>query len=135
MTSDLLPGILRSMSKSRTNNAKLASVLRALGNPSRLRIYTRLVACCAPGARYCAGEREMRACVGELGKDLGISPSTVSHHISQLHHAGLIHMERRGQNVECSIAPEALHMLATFFGQLDSGESAGPGERPSKGKP
>lgn len=57
----------------------------------------------------------MRECVGELGKDLGIAPSTVSHHIKELYRAGLIKMERRGQNVECSVNPEMLSALALFF--------------------
>lgn len=62
----------------------------------------------------------MRACVGDLGGDLGIAPSTVSHHIRELHLAGLIHMERRGKHIGCWIVPETLHMLTAFFGQLSS---------------
>jgi len=53
--------------------------------------------------------------VGELGKDLGIVPSTVSHHIKELHRSGLIRVERKGQNVECWVSPEAVNELAAFF--------------------
>ena len=113
--------ILRNMSKYQTDVGKLAAALKALAHPHRLRLYTRLVACCAPGRRCRVEAREMRACVGELGKDLGIAPSTVSHHLKELYHAGLIQMERRGQHVECWIAPEALRALATFFGELGAG--------------
>ena len=70
----------------------------------------------------CAGE-EMTSdggnlvceCVGTLGKDLGIAPSTVSHHIKELRRAGLIIIRRRGQTLECSVNPDVLELLAAFF--------------------
>ena len=65
---------------------------------------------------------EMKACVGKLGKDLGIVPSTVSHHIKQLHQAGLISMVRRGQNVDCWVEHETIQELAKFFAELNSME-------------
>jgi len=55
-----------------------AELFRALANPSWLRIFLRLATCCEPGVR-CGGEERLRACVGEVGRDLGIAPSTVSH--------------------------------------------------------
>ena len=55
------------------------------------------------------------ACVGELGQDLGIVASTISHHIKELRQAGLIRMERRGQKMECWIDPETLSALRDFF--------------------
>jgi ArsR family transcriptional regulator len=57
----------------------------------------------------------MRECVGAVGKNLGLAPSTISHHIKELHRAGLIKMKRRGQTVECWVDPETLDSLATFF--------------------
>ena len=63
------------------------------------------------------------ACVGELGRDLGIAPSTVSHHIKELYHAGLIRMEKQGQKVQCQVDLEVLRDLAGFFAGLTS---AGP---------
>jgi ArsR family transcriptional regulator len=53
--------------------------------------------------------------VGELAQDLEIVPSTVSHHIKELYRAGLIRMQRKGQNVECWIDPEVLKDLKRFF--------------------
>ncbi len=95
---------------------RFAEMFKALSNPNRLRIFLRLVSCCAPGTT-CSTDAGMRECVGELGKDLGIVPSTVSHHIKELSRAGLIRMERRGQNVECWADPETLNALATFLNQ------------------
>ena len=92
---------------------QLAQTFRALSNPNRLRIFLRLVSCCEPGTRY-RTDGETCACVGELGRDLGIAPSTVSHHIKELHQAGLIRMQRRGQHVECWIDTDALRMVGSF---------------------
>ncbi len=119
MTWGVFEIIFRLMSNNRENNIeKFAEMFKALSNPNRLRIFLRLISCCVPGVITHikdSVESEGCACVGDLGKDLGIVPSTISHHIKELRQAGLIHMERRGQKVECSIAPETLMALKNFF--------------------
>jgi len=95
-----------------------AKMFKALSNPNRLEIFMRLVTCCVPGTACDIQEGhdpEGCVCVGELGKDLGIVPSTISHHLKELHQAGLIRMERRGQKIECWIEPETLENLNNFF--------------------
>lgn len=109
------------MSNNQTDRLqRFADMFKALSNPNRLRIYLRLSSCCEPGTRFCGDDQQSRECVGELGKDLGIVPSTVSHHIKELGRAGLIRMERRGQNVECWVDPEALDALSAFFNPKDA---------------
>ena len=97
---------------------KYSEMFKALSNPNRLRIFMRLISCCQPGTvasiNSTTGE-EGCACVGELGQDLGIVASTISHHIKELRRAGLIRMERRGQKMECWIDPETLTALRDFF--------------------
>ncbi len=103
------------MSNNRTiKPEELAQMFAALSNPNRLRILSRLMSCCVPGSG-CNADVDATACVGELGSDLGIVPSTVSHHMKELHRAGLIHMERRGQRIECWVNPEALQDLIGFL--------------------
>ena len=95
-----------------------AEIFAALSNPNRLRIFLRLVACCRPGVRFSAEscmETAGCACVGDLGQNLDIAASTVSHHIKELRRAGLIRTERRGQKIECWIAPETMEALQGFF--------------------
>jgi DNA-binding transcriptional ArsR family regulator len=107
--------IIRKMSNFRNaDSEQLADAFKALSNPHRLSIFTRLASCCLPGGT-CNTEADMRECVGAVGKNLGLAPSTISHHIKELHRAGLIKMKRRGQTVECWVDPETLDALATFF--------------------
>ncbi len=105
------------MSNYRTDGAdRFAEMFKALSNPHRLSIFLRLTSCCTPGGS-CSTDAEPCECVGELGRDLGIAASTVSHHIKELHQAGLIRMERRGQRIECWVDPETVNALAAFFAQ------------------
>ena len=95
--------------------ARFAAMFKALANPQRLRIFLKLCACCAP--RGCGETAEgMRRCVGNLGADLGLAPSTVSHHLKELRQAGLMKAARSGQRIECWITEDTLEALAAFFG-------------------
>ena len=97
---------------------QFAEIFKALSNPNRLKIFLRLCSCCQPGTRAESsrnGQAEECACVGELGQDLKIKASTISHHIKELRRAGLIRMERRGQKIECWVDPETVAALKNFF--------------------
>ena len=101
---------------------QFAEIFKALSNPNRLRMFLHLVTCCVPGTVSSVdADSEVSACVGDLGRELNIVPSTVSHHIKELHRAGLIRMERRGQKIECWVDPEILKDLSNFFGEPISG--------------
>jgi ArsR family transcriptional regulator len=95
---------------------RFSEMFQALSNPNRLSIFLRLASCCKSEVGCTATtEAETRAYVGELGQDLGIAPSTVSHHIKELRRSGLIRMERCGQKMACWVDPETLEGLAEFF--------------------
>ena len=119
MTEDGPVVIIRNMSNYQDKDIqKFAEIFKALSNPNRLKIFLRLISCCQPGTPTTIKESvepEGCACVGELGQDLGIVPSTISHHIKELRQAGLIRMERHGQKIECSMDPETLAALQGFF--------------------
>ncbi len=99
---------------------RFAEMFKALSNPNRLGIFLRLVSCCPPGTK-CSSDAEARRFVGELGEKLDITLSTVSHHIKELRHAGLVKVERRGKNIECWLDEEALNALSEL---LSGGSSA-----------
>lgn len=96
------------------NTARLAEAFKALSNPNRLKIFLQLMNCCAPGT-VCSAEDVTKSCVGDLGDGLDIAASTLSHHIKELNRAGLIQMERRGQNVDCWVDPNTVKELNQFF--------------------
>jgi ArsR family transcriptional regulator, arsenate/arsenite/antimonite-responsive transcriptional repressor len=102
------------------NIAQFAEMFKALSNPNRLKIFLRLISCCTPGTVWSIPENlpsdsEGCSCVSDLGQDLGIVSSTLSHHIKELRHAGLIRMKRKGQKIEYSVDPQAVEALKNFF--------------------
>lgn len=96
------------------DSKELAETFKALSNPNRLQIYQRLLTCCAPGTG-CSADAVNGFCVGDLGENIAIAPSTLSHHIKELQRAGLITTQRNGKNVECFVEPEKVQSLKAFF--------------------
>ena len=124
------------MSKSQSNETeRLAAMFKALSNPQRLRLFIRLMTCCPVGECPCVSPAGMRRCVGDLGKDLGVAASTVSHHLKELRVAGLMQVERRGKMIECWVNEDAVRQLAAFFietrglAACESEEATGTGGR------
>jgi Predicted transcriptional regulators len=64
----------------------LASALRALADPTRLRLLSLIRL--APGGR---------ATTGVLAESVGLTQPTVTHHLGSLYEAGLVHRERDGR--------------------------------------
>lgn len=90
-----------------------AAIFKALGSPTRLALFVRLAQCCC-GTITCS-EQEFGACVMELGEGLGLSPSTISHHVRELRLAGLIQQERKGREIVCCVDVAAVESIITFF--------------------
>jgi ArsR family transcriptional regulator len=112
---------------------RLAEVFKALSNPNRLHIFLRLVSCCPPGTK-CISDAAGQPCVGELGQDLEIDPSTVSHHLKELRRSGLIRMERRGKNIICWVEREMVLAVATLLTGHPPIDTAREKERMSAGE-
>ena len=96
------------------NLEQMAESFKALSNPNRLQIFQRLLNCCEPGT-LCSVDELKGYCVSELGEDLSVAPSTLSHHIKELQRAGLIKTQRRGKNVDCFVEPNKVQLLKEFF--------------------
>ena len=105
------------MSKSRTYELeRLGAMFKALSSPQRLRMFVKLAtSCCSGEAKRDAGKGASFCCAGDLGADLEIAASTVSHHLKELRQAGLMQVRRRGRRIDCWVEPETLRSLASFF--------------------
>lgn len=81
--------------------ADFAGRLKALADPSRLRLVSLLMA---------SADRE--ACTCDLIEPLGLSQPTVTHHLKKLLDAGLITAERRGVWTYYAVVPAELRRIA-----------------------
>lgn len=101
----------------------LSTVFRALGDPTRVRIFEFLCARCCPVALDEAGAvRPVQgATVGEVcchvtGSDK--FSSTVSFHLKELRLAGLIHVEKQGKYMICSVRRDTIRVAADYLNSL-----------------
>ncbi|GAB98655.1 arsenic resistance operon repressor ArsR [Gordonia namibiensis NBRC 108229] len=94
--------------------ADAATVMKALGDPVRLRLLSEVAA--HPG-----GE----ACVCDISGPFDLSQSTISHHLKVLREAGLVTSERRSTWVYYRINASVLQQLSGFLEDLSAvqGES------------
>ncbi len=83
----------------------LARVLKALADPTRLRLVSLVAA-------HDGGE----ACVCELTEPLGLTQPTISHHLKILVDAGIFSRDKRGVWAWYALRPAALPALAAILG-------------------
>ena len=84
--------------------AKYADMLAALGTEPRLRIVRLLLAAHPEGL-----------VVGEIGAELGIPNSTLSHHLDKLKNEGLVTVQREGVFLRYIANHQALQDLLAFL--------------------
>jgi len=78
--------------------------LTALAQESRLRVFRLLVP---------AGERGLAA--GEISERLDIPPATLTFHLKELSHAGLIESQREGRSIRYSLRVSAVQELLAYL--------------------
>jgi len=95
---------------------KVASMLAALGNETRLSLFRQLVR---------AGDDGMS--VGAIRKRLAIPASTLQHHLSALVHAGLVHQTRAGREIRSVVDYRAVDGLIAYLTEECCADAARPG--------
>ena len=121
----------------RQREQDVAAMFKALGDPTRLRIFHFLRACCGPVAVEDSGDvRPVQGAAG-IGEGGGEGPtvgevccritgaerinSTISHHLKELRLAGLITVHRRGKNMICGVNHAAVERLTAYLSDKPDG--------------
>jgi ArsR family transcriptional regulator len=106
-----------------------AAMFKALGEPTRLRIFEFLRDCCCPVAveesgdvRPVAGPTVGEVCCHVTGEER--VTSSISFHLKELRQARLIKMERRGKYMVCTLEREAVAGLAAYLGAAAPADAA-----------
>jgi ArsR family transcriptional regulator len=86
------------------NASNLASSLKALADPARLRIISMV-----------AAHQDAEACVCDLTEPLGLGQPTVSHHLRILVEAGYLTRSKRGTWAYYTLVPGALDGIARLL--------------------
>jgi DNA-binding transcriptional ArsR family regulator len=84
--------------------ARFADMLAAMGAEPRLRIIRLLLTAHPEGL-----------VVGEIQSELGIPPSTLSHHLDKLKNEDLVKVQRESTYLRCTANTSALEELLTFL--------------------
>ena len=84
---------------------RIAPLLKAIADPVRLRLLS-IIACCV----------DCEAGVCDLNDAFDLSQPTISHHLKQLHEAGLLDREKRGVWVYYRLRADALSDLVSLLG-------------------
>ena len=85
---------------------ELDLMLKALGEPMRLKIYQALL--------------ERKHCVRSLSKKLGISESAISQHMKVMKHADLVYGEKFGYHTHYLPQQEAIDFLTEQFQNMQT---------------
>jgi len=85
--------------------ADLARILKALADPTRLRLVSMV-----------AAHEGREACVCDLTEPLGLTQPTISHHLKILMDAGIFTRDKRGKWAYYALVPRALNALAAIIG-------------------
>ena len=103
-------------------HSSLATQFKALGDPTRLRIFEFLRGCSVPvevddngDVRPGSGPTVGEICCHISGVDR--VTSAISFHLKELKNAGLIQCERRGKNLFYAVDAAAIEKLNSYFGQ------------------
>ena len=110
--------------KTTLSENEAAALFKALGDPTRLKIFAYLRSCGGDALAIDDNSGEVRPVKGATVGEVCCSvtgenriTSTVSHHLRELRIAGLVDVERQGKNMICRLNPNALALLIAYLGE------------------
>ena len=92
-----------------TQAETLASALKAIAEPTRLRLISLV-----------AAHEDQEACVCDLTDPVGLSQPTVSHHLKVLVDAGILTREQRGKWAYYRLVPNTLDNIARLVSATEA---------------
>src|SRR5436190_3048112 len=92
-----------------TQAETLASALKAIAEPTRLRLISLV-----------AAHEDKEACVCDLTDPVGLSQPTVSHHLKVLVDAGILTREQRGKWAYYRLVPNTLDNIARLVSATEA---------------
>jgi ArsR family transcriptional regulator len=89
------------------SDAELATLFAAFAHPTRIAVLRCLLKHCRTGRQF-----------GDLSSDLGVSPSTLKHHLDEMQRAGVLGREALGRATILKLDLAALAQAAAQLSQL-----------------
>ena len=89
------------------NDSELANLFAAFAHPTRIAVLRCLLKHCRTGRQF-----------GDLSSDLGVSPSTLKHHLDEMQRAGVLARETLGRATILKLDLSALSQAAAQLAQL-----------------
>jgi ArsR family transcriptional regulator, arsenate/arsenite/antimonite-responsive transcriptional repressor len=96
-----------------TEAESLSAVLKAIAEPTRLRLVSLI-----------AAHADAEACVCDLTDPVGLSQPTVSHHLKILVDAGVLQRQQRGKWAYYKLVPETLVSVSDLLAPRSSAEGS-----------
>lgn len=89
------------------SDSELASLFDAFAHPSRIGVLRTLLPCAQSGINF-----------GDLAKALGLSPSTLTHHLREMEEAGVVNRQVSGRSTVLRLNTETLTSAVTELTKL-----------------
>lgn len=98
------------IAQKRLSPEQVDAAFKALASEQRREILRMLAACSSADGRTCGATDEVCAC--KISEDLGLAPSTISHHMAALRNAGLVSARKDGTWVHYTLRREVVREIA-----------------------